>query len=207
VDFTGFAGQTERMLLRAWTESDLPEFFDLYHREEVCRYLPWEPRDQEACLDAIGRHQSLRLECDDDHVAVAAFDAASGRLAGELTLFLRSAEHKGGEVGYAIHPDFWRQGRAIEGAAAMLQLGFDAVGMHRVIARLDAHNTGSARVLERLGMRREAHLVKNEWFKGEWGDELDYAMLDEEWGLRPHRSLVSWHAGPDHAVPAEDAPG
>ena len=42
-------------------------------------------------------------------------------------------------------------------------------------------NAASARVLERLGMRREAHFVENEWLKGEWTDELVYAMLDREW--------------------------
>ena len=45
----------------------------------------------------------------------------------------------------------------------------------------DARNTGSARVLERLGMRREAHLRENEIFKGVWGDELVYAILEREW--------------------------
>ena len=50
-----------------------------------------------------------------------------------------------------------------------------------IIARLDARNTASARVLEHLGMRREAHFVQNEFFKGEWSDELVYAMLNDEW--------------------------
>ena len=67
----------------------------------------------------------------------------------------------------------------------------DRMKLHRVIARIDARNTGSAAVLERLGMRREALLVKNEWFKGEWGDEADYAILDEEWASSGTRSLIS----------------
>ena len=55
------------------------------------------------------------------------------------------------------------------------------MGFHRIIGRCDARNTGSWQVMERLGMRREAHLVQNEWVKGEWCDELDYALLAEEW--------------------------
>ena len=73
----------------------------------------------------------------------------------------------------------------------MLQIGFDWMRMHRVIGRIDARNHGSAAVLTRLGMRREALLVKNEWFKGEWADEADYALLDEEWEVNPTRSLIS----------------
>jgi RimJ/RimL family protein N-acetyltransferase len=66
----------------------------------------------------------------------------------------------------------------------MLALGFDGLGLHRIVGRLDARNTASARVLEKLGMRREAHFVSNEYLKGEWTDELVYALLDEEWRAR-----------------------
>jgi RimJ/RimL family protein N-acetyltransferase len=55
------------------------------------------------------------------------------------------------------------------------------LGLHRVIARVDARNDASARLARRLGMRQEAYLVRNEWFKGEWTDELDFALLEEEW--------------------------
>ena len=53
--------------------------------------------------------------------------------------------------------------------------------MHRVIGRVEPRNTGSVRVLEKLGMRREAHFVENEWVKGEWQSELVFAILDREW--------------------------
>ena len=68
----------------------------------------------------------------------------------------------------------------------MLHLAFDDLGLHRVFARVDARNTASARLAARLGMRQEAHLVENEWFKGEWTDELDFALLSREW---PSRAL------------------
>ena len=55
------------------------------------------------------------------------------------------------------------------------------LGAHRVVARLDARNDASRHLLERLGMRQEAHLVKNEFVKGEWTDELVFAVLDDEW--------------------------
>ena len=66
----------------------------------------------------------------------------------------------------------------------MLRLGFDDFGLHRVIGRIDARNTASARVLERLGMRREAHFLQNEMIKGEWTDEVVFAMLEHEWRAR-----------------------
>ena len=48
----------------------------------------------------------------------------------------------------------------------------------------DRDNVASARVLERAGLRREAHLVENEFVKGEWTDEVIYAMLRTEWAAR-----------------------
>ena len=67
----------------------------------------------------------------------------------------------------------------------MLAFGFETLGLHRVIGRLDARNVASARVLEKLGMRREAELVENEWIKGEWQSELVYAVLAHEWADIP----------------------
>ncbi len=63
----------------------------------------------------------------------------------------------------------------------MLRLGFEELGLHRIIGRCDARNIASGRLMERLEMRREAHLIESEFVKGEWADELVYAILDREW--------------------------
>jgi len=105
----------------------------------------------------------------------------TGAVIGDVVLFQVSQEHRAAEVGYIVHPDHAGRGYATEAAREMLRPGFEIFGMHRIIARLDARNTASARVLEHLGMRREAHFVQNEFFKGEWSDELVYAMLNDEW--------------------------
>jgi RimJ/RimL family protein N-acetyltransferase len=93
----------------------------------------------------------------------------------------RSAEHGCAEIGYVFHPDARGHGYATEACAALLELAFDGLGLHRVIARVDARNDASCAVLRRLGMRQEAYLVQNEWFKGEWTDEIDFAILATEW--------------------------
>ena len=162
VDLTGFEGETERMRLRPYAFDDHDEFADLHGRDDVARYLPWETRDDEASRMALERHQALALEQNDDGVTLAGFDKDTGRLVGEFVLFLRSIDHRGGEVGYVLHPDFQGRGLATEGAAAML----------------------------RLGMRREARLVRNEWFKGEWTDEEDFALLEDEWTQQAHPRLT-----------------
>ena len=192
MDFREFAGETERTLLRPYRLTDFEEFADLHGRGDVARYLPWQTRDAEASRAALERHQDMSLERDDDGITLAGFAKDSGRLVGEFVLFLRSVEHRGGEVGYIVHPDFHGRGLATEGARAVLWLGFASLGMHRIIARIDTRNDASAAVLARLGMRKEAHLVENEVFQGEWSDEADYAILEEEWSSMATSSPMSW---------------
>lgn len=107
--------------------------------------------------------------------------AHTGELVGDVILFWHSRLHSGGELGYVLNPDFAGQGYATEAANAMLRLGFEELGLHRVVARIDERNEPSARLARRLGLRQEARLVHNELFKGEWSNELDFAMLAQEW--------------------------
>jgi RimJ/RimL family protein N-acetyltransferase len=70
---------------------------------------------------------------------------------------------------------------ATEAARALIDLAFDDLGAHRAFACTDARNTPSAALLRRLGMREEAHFREAEIFKGNWGDELVFAILAREW--------------------------
>jgi RimJ/RimL family protein N-acetyltransferase len=62
----------------------------------------------------------------------------------------------------------------------VLGAGFDRLGMHRIVGRCDARNSASAALMKRLGMRQEAHFVRNEYIKGEWTDELVFAILEDD---------------------------
>jgi RimJ/RimL family protein N-acetyltransferase len=181
LDLDGYRAETERLLLRPYAFDDLAAMHDMHARPDVCRYLPWDVPHHTASRRRMGRHQAERLAVDGDGVVLAAFERATGRLVADFCLFLRSVEHRGGELGYIVHPDAQGRGYATEGARHVLGLAFDTVGLRRVTGRLDARNTASAAVLTRLGMRHEARLVQNEWFKGEWGDEDQFAILREEW--------------------------
>jgi len=68
-----------------------------------------------------------------------------------------------------------------EAGRQVLRIAFEELSVHRVVGRLEARNTASARVLEKLGMRREAHLIENEYVKDEWQSEMIYAILELEW--------------------------
>ncbi len=66
----------------------------------------------------------------------------------------------------------------------LLDYLFCELALHRVTATCDALNDASAKLLERVGMRREGHFIENIWFKGAWGSEYNYALLQREWMAR-----------------------
>ena len=174
--------ETERLVLRPFTVEDHDDAYAYHSRQDVVRYLYWEAPGVVEFREVLHRKMArtaLLREGDGLNLAVVPRDV--GRVIGDVALSWRSAEHRQGEVGFVFHPDFQGRGYATEAARAMLRLGFGGAGLHRIVGRLDGRNTASAAVLERLGMRREAHLVENEFVKGEWTDEVVYALLDREW--------------------------
>ncbi|GII05543.1 GNAT family N-acetyltransferase [Planobispora takensis] len=177
--------RTERLLLRPYTPDDLEAMYAFQSLPEVTRYLYWGPRDREQVRQAleIKLSQTQLLE-EGQALALAAEVADTGEVIGDGLLFWHSRVHRSGEIGYVFHPGHHGKGYATELGRVLLRLGFEGLDLHRITGRLDARNTASARVLERLGMRREAHLVENEWVKDQWTDELVYAILRREWQAR-----------------------
>ncbi|GGK94553.1 N-acetyltransferase [Sphaerisporangium melleum] len=174
--------ETPRLSLRPFTMDDLDELYSFHSRPDVARYLYWDARTRDetrAALETkIGQAELLK---DGDALNIAVELRETGALIGDLSLFWRSSEHRQGEIGFVFHPAYHGRGLATEASREILRLGFAGLGLHRIYGRCDARNTASARLMERLGMRREAHFVENEMFKGEWGEELVYAMLQREW--------------------------
>jgi RimJ/RimL family protein N-acetyltransferase len=174
--------RTERLDLRAYQPEHLDDLRAMHGREEVTRYLYWDVMTEDELREALDKKiRRVALDKEGDAFNPAAVLRETGEPVGEGVLFYKSAEHRTAEVGFMLKPGFQGRGFATELAAELLRVGFEVMGFHRIIGRCDARNTGSWKVMERLGMRREAHLLQNEWVKGEWCDELDYALLADEW--------------------------
>jgi RimJ/RimL family protein N-acetyltransferase len=180
--------RTGRLLLRPLTIDDADGLLRYRSRRDVSRYVPFEPMTRAEILDRIaGVWARTELTDEGQALTLGVELAGTGRLAGDVVLFWRTREHQGGELGYVLDPELSGHGYATEAAEAVLRLGFEDLGLHRIIARIDERNEPSARLARRLGMRQEARLVENELFKGEWSNELDFAMLASEWRARHPR--------------------
>jgi RimJ/RimL family protein N-acetyltransferase len=179
---------TSRLTLRPLAREDTEELLAYRGRADVCRYLPFEPMDDQVLAARLAGDLGRReITAEGQGLTLGVELRTTGQLVGDVVLFLRSARHAGGEIGYVFHPDVAGQGYATEACAALLTLAFDGtdgLGLHRVVARMDARNDASSRLASRLGMRREAHYRRSEMFKGEWADVVVFALLDHEWHAR-----------------------
>ena len=172
----------DRLLLRPLTSRDIDALLAYRGREDVCRYVPFEPMTREDITERLtGQWARTELTSEGQSLTLGAEVSQTGELAGDIILFWHSEEHAGGEIGYVFNPSLGGRGYATEAVSMMLRLGFEELGMHRIIARIDERNDPSVRLARRVGMRQEARLVENEFFKGEWSTELDFAILAAEW--------------------------
>lgn len=181
---------TERLTLRPFSRGDVDAVFAYRRLDEVARYLFDVPLSREECALAIQqRIGQVALEAQDDKIILAVEQTASGTLIGEVSLIWRSVDARQGEMGWIFDPVHHGQGYATEAANAILDLAFGPGDMHRVSARCDVRNEASWRLMERLGMRREAHFREHAIFKSEWDEEYIYAILWQEWhALRNQQS-------------------
>jgi RimJ/RimL family protein N-acetyltransferase len=173
---------TTRLMLRPLEAADAAALHGYRSLPHVCRYLPFEPMTaMEISKRLAGPWARRSMDDEGQSITLGVVLRETSMLVGDVILFWHSREHRGGEIGYVFSPAAAGHGYATEAAHALLHVAFDDLGLHRVIARLDARNHASAQVLQRLGMRQESHFVQNELFKGVWRDELGFALLESEW--------------------------
>ncbi len=173
--------RSARLLLREFVEADWPALHEVESRPEVARYQAFEPR-----TEAESRAYVLGAVADQTAEPRTTYDLAvvlnsNGRLIGRCGLGLTDVELGEASLWYTLHPDFWGQGYTTEAARSLVDFGFRRLGLHRVWADCDPENPGSWRVLEKLGMRREGHLLQNVKVDDGWADSYLYAILDHEW--------------------------
>jgi RimJ/RimL family protein N-acetyltransferase len=176
------AFETERLLLRPYEEGDLEALASVLSREDVHRFLYSHPRTLDEVRVILKQKISeSSISGKGQKLARAAVLKSDGTYVGHITFGWKDNDHQQGEIGFLIHPDHQGHGYATEAGRALLAYGFEELRLHRIIGGLEARNTASATVMERLGMRKEAHLIENEYIKGEWQSEITYALLDREW--------------------------
>ena len=177
--------RTERLLLRHFTADDLEAFLAMHSDPDIVRYVPFPPLTREQAEERL-RSIATMTAIDDEaqNLRLAVVLPESDELIGDVSLWSSASDRLQGEVGYAFNSRFHGRGYATEAVSELLRIGFEEAGLHRITANADARNAASIRVMERIGMRREAHFVQSSYEKGEWVDEVECGILAEEWRRR-----------------------
>lgn len=171
---------TDRLLLRQLQPTDANACFVFKSDFDVTKHYGQEPHQTvdntrawiQRLQDAYERHEvifwCLTLKGEDTVI-------------GSCTLWNFSPEYYCAELGYELHPAYWRKGLMTEALAAVVACGFTQLGLHRIEATTLAENTSSRKLLLRLGFTLEGQLRQRQFFRGQFKDEVYFGLLKTEW--------------------------
>lgn len=175
-----FPIRTERLLLRPFNQRDFDAVHAYANDEAVIRYMDWGPNTLAETQAALDRFSETQLHQSPLDVNLAIQHLADDIAIGSIRLSVKNVATGTGDFGYTLASAYWRQGLGTEAARAILRTGFETLGLRRIWAECDVRNVGSWGVMQKLGMRREAHFRCDKPSRDGWRDSYLYAILVEE---------------------------
>ena len=177
--------ETERLILRDFEESDLDAVYEYASCPITTRYLMWGPYNMEETKTLLANTIAAQNRRTGPATKFAVVTKDTNELIGRCIIAV--CGDGSAELGWLLNPRFQRRGYTVEFARVLLKIGFETFGLHRIFAHCDAENYGSWRVMEKLGMRREAHFLetrpanKTVTDGRKYSDEYEYAILEREY--------------------------
>lgn len=175
--------ETERLILRKFKESDVDTFFNYRTNPQVALYQSegWVNYKYEQAVEFVNKQMNFEPGIQDTWFQVAIELKDTGNLIGDMAIHTLPEDINQVEIGFSLNPIYQNKGFGIEAVKCLLGYIFNVLNIHRVIAITDVRNKSSIKLLEKVGMRKEGHFIKNIWYKGEYTDEYLFALLNEEW--------------------------
>lgn len=172
--------ETKRLILREFQLDDWPAVMAYHADVRYQRYYPQREVTAVAAQAFVQMFLDQQAEQPRTKFQLAVTLKSNHILIGNCGIRKASAEAHQADLGYELAPEHWGNGYATEAAQAMLHFGFAQLKLHRVWAECIAENSGSARVLEKLGMKLEGRLRDDQWFNGRYWDTFRYGILSGE---------------------------
>ncbi len=174
---------TERLIVREFTAQDLPNLLRFVDDPTQLSYMMFSlatRAEAERFLElALGTQlEENRVEW---HLAVEAKADGGSRFVGCVDIMGEPDNPHEAELGYFFLREAWGNGYAVEASRVAIDFAFRELGLHRVWGKCHADNTGSARVMEKLGMGLEGIMREHYWMRDHWRSSRLYAVLDREW--------------------------
>lgn len=180
---TNWKLQTSRLQLRKLFPSDLDPLVAYRNNPVVSRYQSWEGFTNEQGEELIREQSQVELDTPGTWAQWALVLLESERLIGDCGIHFLAGEPRQVELGITLSPAYQGRGLAKECLARILDFVFDSLGKHRATAVVDQKNKPAAKLFRSLGFRQEGNLIENVWFKGAWGSEFQFGILNREWKL------------------------
>jgi [ribosomal protein S5]-alanine N-acetyltransferase len=172
-----FPIRTERLLLREFTPTDEADLHEYASDPVVSRFMDWGPNTPEVTLERMHIHLQEQQVWPRDEVNLAVELCAESKLIGTIRISISDRRNGLADFGFVLNQRYWNLGYATEATQALLDAAFSVLKLHRVVATCDTRNVASARVMEKVGMRREGLFRRDVFQKGEWRDTYLYARL------------------------------
>ncbi len=172
---------TSRLLLREFVADDWPDVLAYQADPRYLRYYDWDGRTAEEAREFVRMFLDQQAEMPRRKFQLAITLPDQPGLIGNCGIRRKPDNEWEVDIGYELAPEYWGQGIATEAARAIVDFGFQELGLRRISSWCIADNVASARVLEKVGLRQEGRLRENEYFKGRSWDTLLYGMLRDEW--------------------------
>ena len=186
--------ETERLILRDFVKDDWQRVLEYQTDPFYLRYYGWTEVDRtpDAVQEFVGWFLDHQKQDPRFKFQLAITLKSNSLLIGNCGVRMDKVDAVEADIGYELDPKYWNHGYATEATHAIVDFGFTLFGVHRIWANCVADNTGSAHVLEKLGMKLEGRLRENQYYKGRWWDELIYAILADEWQAHKQIHPVQW---------------
>ncbi len=177
---------TERLVLREFKLEDWIQVLAYQSDPRYQRYYPLTDRTPEEAQAFVQIFLEQQKEQPRRKFQLAVSLRGTHSLIGNCGIRLNTPKALQADIGYEFSPEYWGKGYATEAAQAIVYFGFSILHLHRIWSWCIAENMGSARVLEKLGMKLEGRLRENEYFRNRWWDTFMYGLLASEWKELPH---------------------
>ncbi|PWB75113.1 GNAT family N-acetyltransferase [candidate division GN15 bacterium] len=177
--------QTSRLTLRRVRLKDAVAVHAYRSLPEVTGFFPGDHRTIKDTIAFLEPLVAVKPATPGTWLGLVITLTDTGRVIGDIGLRFPERKTYQVELGTSLDPAYQGKGYASEAMLAVMQYAFETLGKHRVYASIDPRNSASIALVERVGMRREAHFRSSIWWRNrEWVDDLIYAMLETEWRER-----------------------
>ena len=172
--------ETQRLILRPIEAKDNEQVFSYRSDSETNKYQGWIPKSLEEVNEFISKNPKA-FNLPDSWFQLVIIEKASKEIIGDIGIHFIDEDNRQCELGCSLKKNRQNEGFATESLQAVISHLFNKLNKHRIVTSIDPDNVSSIKLVERLGLRKEAHFKQSIQIDGKWVDDIIYAVLKSEW--------------------------